>query len=106
MNSGLVDCFVAEVTIYLRPHGARGEVPEFTLFGRNDFPLLNPPLPAPLRSGEAINRLTKVQTLLGLLRTGEQSGIEFEAVRAQVRLSTGERIDSDDVPIALLATAS
>ena len=101
-NVGMVDSFVAEVTVYVRPDGEYAEVPQFTLLGRNDFPHLNPPLPKQLRVGESVAWMTRVSTIRGIVAAGAAVGIDFVTVWVHVRLATGETIRSQDVPVAAL----
>lgn len=104
-NIGLIDSFVSEIGIYLRPEGARGEVLEFTLLGRNDYPLINPPLPKNLRVGESSHWLTGHSTIRSIVAIGRASSTTFSTVWAQVRFATGETVQSQDVAITSLPHA-
>src|SRR5471030_2394425 len=87
-NIGGVDSFVSEIGIYLRPDGGRGDVPQVTLLGRNDFPHLNPDLPKQLRVGESAHWLTRVSIVRGIVTAADAQGILFTTVWAQARLAT------------------
>jgi hypothetical protein len=104
-NVGMVDSFVAEVAIYVRPDGPRGKTAGVTLLGRNDFPVLNPQLPRHLRVGESATWMTRLSTIRGILAAGAASGISFSTVWAEIRLSTGETIHSQDVAVTSLPRA-
>jgi hypothetical protein len=98
-NVGMVDSFVADVGIYVRPDGQRGEIPHFTLLGRNDFPLLNPRLPKQLRVGESTTWMTQMSTIQAMVEAGAATGVTFSTVWAQVRLATGETILTQEVAV-------
>lgn len=102
-NHTTLDCFVSEVIFYIRPDGERGEVAQFTLMGRNDYPYLNPALPRQLHAGESIEWLTRTSTIDAILAAAAKNGTPaFTTLWVEVRLSTGERITSDDAAIAAL----
>jgi hypothetical protein len=70
----------------------------FTLAGRNDFGTSNPALPYRLLDGDAVQWLTKVETIEMIVQTARDKGLDVVGIRAQVQLGTGERIQSELVP--------
>lgn len=98
-NVGGVGSFVTAVAIYVRPDGPRTETSTFTLLGRNDFPLLNPQLPRQLRVGESIEWMTRPRTIHDMVAAGAAHDVAFSTYWAQVRLATGEMIDSQEVKV-------
>lgn len=98
-NVGNVDVSVASIDVHFVI-----DVPEspgsadFSLLGRNDFGASNPPLPYRLRDGESVQWFTKLETATMIIKTIEAQSRSVSALRARVRLGSGEDVLSDDVP--------
>ena len=67
----------------------------FTLMGRNDFAALNPRLPYRLEGGNAVRWLTKMETIVDIVKAARAANFTVLGIRAAVRLGTGEKIESD-----------
>jgi len=100
-NTGELPASINSISIYFRlgPNGAQGEL---SLLGRNDFPALNPPLPARLDAGESINWLTSLATFEWVVSRTPLSRVEIPEFGAKAALGSGETITSAWCAIALL----
>jgi hypothetical protein len=100
-NTGGLPASIESISIYflLGPGGAHGE---FSLLGRNDFPTLNPSLPARLDVGESVTWLTSLETFQWVVTQVALSGVETAEFRAEVSFGSGEKIASGPHAIALL----
>jgi hypothetical protein len=100
-NIGGLPAIIDSISIYflLGPSGAHGEA---SLLGRNDFPTMNPTLPARLDVGPSINWLTSLDTFGFVISQAARSGAEVEEFRAEVALGSGEKITSGPHAVALL----
>ena len=100
-NIGGLPASIDSISIYflLGPSGTHGEA---SLLGRNDFPTMNPTLPARLDVGASINWLTSLDTFGFVISQAARSGVEVEEFRAEVALGSGEKITSGPHAVALL----
>jgi hypothetical protein len=93
-NVGSAAVSVASISIYWRFAGEGVDhPPEMALLGRNDFGASNPPLPYRLADGQGVQWLTSMDTIRSIGH--EAHPLVVEALRAEVRLATGEVISSD-----------
>lgn len=87
---------VESVDVYLGFYVSNALIPT-TLMGRNDFPMLNPPLPRALEVGDNMKWLTVLSTV-GMM-TAMVRGINPTLMAAEVwtmaRLGSGEQIASE-----------
>jgi hypothetical protein len=100
-NTGALPASLHNISIYflLGPAGSRGQ---FSLLGRNDFPVLNPSLPARLEVGEGITWLTSLETFQWVVTQLTLNGVKSEEFRVEAMLGSGERITSGPHALALL----
>ncbi len=103
LNTGHLRATVEAVDIYVSATSGHGEVP-MTLMGRNDFPYVNPPLPAPLEVGACLRWLTDLATVRWMITNIEDSSMSATELWAVTRLGSGESIESKRYSIADLPT--
>ena len=98
-NTGNVDVSIAAVDVHYvieEPKSAGNA--DFVLLGRNDFGAFNPSLPYRLRDGEAVQWLMKLETVYPVIAAIESQSRTMSALRAKVRIASGEDAASDTVP--------
>ena len=91
-NQGGLTAFVEGYGIAFHPFGS-------TLIGYNDFPSLNPSLPKRLDSGESGVWVTKMATVVELVKRHRAAGAAVERIGAEASLASGEKVVSDEVPV-------
>jgi hypothetical protein len=96
-NTGALDAFVDAITLYVRPQGDRGDVPAFTLAGRNDLHAINGLLPKQLRVGESMHWLFRASTVQLMVNAGTVEQIAFSVAWVEVHLGSGEHVASGDL---------
>lgn len=98
-NTGTLDVTIAAVSLIQVLEGPELEVSaaEFTLLGRNDYPFQQK-LPHRLPTGDALDWLTKSETLAICEAAAAAQGRQFSALYAKIRLASGEEIKSQLVP--------
>jgi hypothetical protein len=70
----------------------------FTLMGRNDFQHQNPTLPHRLQDGDAMQWLTRMETLRHIVSVVEAQHSRVSSLWWQVRLATGDVVESAHAP--------
>ena len=107
-NEGDVTVTVEDVGFYLQvplPQRSEADPAEISLQGRNDYWRLNPPLPYVIRAGEpCLNWLTSLDTIMWCLAKslGDRPGLDIPTFRFGARLSSGETLSSERLPIRSL----
>lgn len=94
-NTGTLSVSVEAVDLHVVIGEAEENVATFTLMGRNDFGDLNPRLPHRLADGDAMRWLTQMETISGCVRDTRAAGMSVLGIRADIRLATGEKIQSE-----------
>jgi hypothetical protein len=92
-NTGMLAVSVAAVDLWL-VLGDPENPAQFTLMGRNDFPIQNPRLSHRLEDGDAVSWLTQMETITDMAGRAKAAGVEVVGIRASVRLATGEKVES------------
>lgn len=103
-NTGTLDVTVSEVSIVQVLEGAeaRTSAAEFTLMGRNDY-LYQQKLPHRLATGDALEWLTKSETIVICESAVTSAGKQSSALYARVILASGEKAESRLIPWSELA---
>jgi hypothetical protein len=96
-NTGTADVTVAEVTLVQVMGDPNAPGAEFTLMGRNDF-LPRQKLPHRLPTGDALEWLTKSQTIAMCEAAATSVGKQYSALYTKVRLASGAKIESQRIP--------
>jgi hypothetical protein len=91
-NTGTLAAVIDAVDFYyLLTVDATSEEVQTSLLGRNDFPPNNPPLPYRLEDGASVQWLMKFSTVELM---NQEAAFNLSALRAVVRLGSGEHIES------------
>lgn len=105
-NVGRLAVTVQSVDVHVSVPLPRSEEPAmFTLHGRNDFPAVNPSLPARIADGGSGTWLLSPATIEMLVRDIDAVGHRPTGVHAKVSLATGETATSETVSVKTVRTA-
>lgn len=98
-NTGTADVTVTDVSLFqvLAGPDSQASATEFTLMGQNDY-VYQQKLPHRLPAGDALEWLTKSQTIAECEAAATSVGKQYSALYAKVRLASGETIESQRIP--------